>query len=317
MPSPRFALPRAAAGSAHAKGILIGEHSAVYGHPAIALPLTPLRTVAEVRPAAGPLLLSTDGRSLPVDLLPERFVSVGVAATAALDFFGLPARDLEITVHSDIPPRAGLGASAAAANAIIEAVRAYAGMPLDEDTRFALVQTAERVAHGNPSGIDAYATRADGPFLFTDGRRTPLAVGAPAWLVVADTGVRASTGEAVAGVRRAIDADPARGEELLAGLGDLTRGVVRDLELGRLAAVGTALTSAQESLSALDVGHPAVDLLVGAATDAGAVGAKLTGAGRGGCVIALATGAAQAQAVLGAMTAAGAVAGWVVTVDPA
>lgn len=304
----------AASGVAHAKGILIGEHAAVYGRPAIALPITTLRTVAEVIPGPGPLRLSADGYTLAVTDLPERFASVGVAAHVALEHFGLPVVDLEIAVSSDIPPRAGLGASAAAAGAIVEAVRVYAGQRLDEATRFELVQRAEQVAHGNPSGIDAHATRAAGPLVFADGRCTPLDVRAPMWFVVADTGMRASTDEAVAGVRRTLDADPARGAELLDRLEELTLGTVQDLELGRVSGVGQRLTAAQQALDALGVGHESIDRLVAAATEAGAAGGKLTGSGRGGCVIAVAADAEQAQAVLTSMISAGALAGWVVPV---
>lgn len=300
-------------GSAHAKAILVGEHAAVYGHPAIALPITPLRTVAEVHHRPGPLRLSTGDASLPVAELPQRFASVGVAAVESLTFFGLPAEDVEIVVRSGIPPQAGLGASAAAANAIVEAVRAYAGAALDDASRFALVQTAERVAHGNPSGIDAHATRAREPLLFADHVATPLTLGAPVCFVVADTGVRASTDDAVAGVRQIVDADPALGRGLLARLGELARAAVLDLEQANLTDFGRRLTEAQQALTDLGVGHPAIDRLVTAALGAGAAGAKLTGAGRGGCVIAVTTDAASGQVVQSAMTAAGAVAGWIVT----
>ncbi|WP_434080663.1 mevalonate kinase family protein [Sanguibacter sp. Z1732] len=131
--------------------------------------------------------------------------------------------------------------------------------------------------------------------------------------MVADTGVRASTDDAVAGVRQIVDADPALGRSLLARLGDLTRAAVLDLEQAHLTAFGRRLTEAQDALTDLGVGHPAIDRLVTAALDAGAAGAKLTGAGRGGCVIAVTPDAASGQVVQSAMTAAGAVAGWIVT----
>jgi len=311
--SPTMPASETPAGSAHAKAILIGEHAAVYGHPAIALPITPLRTVAEVHRSPGPLRLNSAGRSLAVSELPGRFASVGVAATTALEFFGLPPADLEIAVRSGIPPQAGLGASAAAANAIVEAVRSYAGLALDEADRFELVQAAERVAHGNPSGIDAYAARALEPFLFAAGVASPLPLGAPVRFVVADTGVRASTDEAVTGVRQLVDTDPDHGSALLARLGELTREAAGNLEHGRLSDFGKRLSIAQEILTELGVGHPAIDRLVTAAESAGAAGAKLTGAGRGGCVIAVTGDADQAQQVQTAMTAAGAVAVWIVT----
>lgn len=307
--------PRAATGRAHAKGILVGEHAVVYGHPAVALPITPLQTVAEVHHSPGPLRLRFDGHSLSLPELPERFTSVGIAASAAFDHFGLSDADLEIEVRSDIPARAGLGASAAAAHAIIEAVRAHADQPLDEASRFALVQAAERVAHGNASGLDAHATRARTPLVFADGATTPLSVGRTAWFAIADTGHRASTAEAVAAVRHLVDTEPRRGAALLERLGELAGDVVGDLREGRLVELGERLTAAQEALDALGVGHESIDRLVTAAVGAGSPGAKLTGAGRGGCVIAAATGDDEARAALEAMTAAGAVGGWILAVE--
>ncbi|WP_165962903.1 mevalonate kinase [Occultella glacieicola] len=302
-----------AVGAGHAKAILIGEHSVVYGHPAIALPLLPLRTVARLRAVPGPLSARHGDRRLPVADLPERFAPVGAAVTAALAHFGLPGDDLEIELDSDIPPGAGLGASAASAHAIVEAVRAHADRELDEEARFELVQTAERVAHGNPSGLDARATRARTPVAFNDGVTSRLELGASFSFAVADTGVRSPTRDAVAGVRSLVEADPDHGRELLERLAELTRTAAEDLRDGRIGDLGARLHAAQDTLDALGVGHPAIDRLVAAARAAGAAGAKLTGAGRGGCVIAVTDSPERAAEIVTAMRQAGAVGGWIVT----
>ncbi|CAM3630559.1 mevalonate kinase [Occultella aeris] len=302
-----------ATGTAHAKAILIGEHAVVYGHPAIALPLIPLRTIARLRTVPGPLSARHGDQRVRVEDLPEAFAPVGVAVTAALAHFGLPGDDLEIELDSDIPPGAGLGASAASAHAIVEAVRVHAGQDLDEEARFELVQTAERVAHGNPSGLDARATRARTPVAFTGGVTSDLHLGGSFSFAVADTGVRSPTRDAVAGVRRFVEAEPDRGSELLERLAELTRAAGRDLGAGRTADLGARLDAAQEALDALGVGHPAIDRLLAAARAAGATGAKLTGAGRGGCVIAVADSPERAAEIVTAMQDAGAVGGWVVT----
>lgn len=304
-------------GEAHAKSILMGEHSVVYGHPAIALPVSSLRTMAWIdRVADSPLLFSMDGEVISIDEMPQRFASIAAATRAALARFQLPERDLLIRLRSGIPPAAGLGGSAAVAHAVIEALRDLADGSLSESERFELVQEAERVAHGNPSGLDATATRSRGPVFFQQGQSRPLTVGKRMWLVIGDTGVRGSTSLAVARVRGFVESHQVRGRTLLELLGELTESAVRQLARGDVARLGQRMNSAQAALDELGVGHESVTDLVAAARAAGAAGAKLTGAGCGGCVIALADSAQLADVVSHAMTASNAVATWTVEVDP-
>ncbi|WP_448851548.1 mevalonate kinase [Corynebacterium sp. 335C] len=309
---------RSAWGEAHAKAILLGEHSVVYGRPAIAVPVPTLRTVARVDAEPdGPILLGLDGDVIEIGELPERLASIGEAVRITLRRFGLPESGVLIRLRSGIPASAGLGGSAAVAHAVVEAIRDYAGGELTEKERFDLVQAAERIAHGSPSGLDATATRADLPVHFRDGETTPLPVGARMWIVLGDTGVRGSTSLAVAKVRGYVESRPERGGELLDRLGDLTEAAAGDLARGDVAALGRRMDGAQVALDELGVGHPALTDLVEAARGAGAAGAKLTGSGCGGCVLALADSAEAAERVAHAMTAANAVATWTMEVDPA
>lgn len=307
----------AATGEAHAKSILVGEHSVVYGKPAIAVPVTSLRTMARIdRVEDSPVLFAMDGEVISIDELPNRFASIAAATRAALERFELPESDILIRLRSGIPPAAGLGGSAAVAHAVVEAVRDLAGGFLSERERFDLVQQAERVAHGNPSGLDAMATRANVPMLFQKGQFKPLSVGRQMWLVLGDTGVRGSTSIAVAKVRGFVDSHRVRGQSLLDQLGELTHSAVRNLERGDMVRLGKRMNSAQDALDELGVGHETITELVDAARIAGALGAKLTGAGCGGCVIALADSPDHAELISHAMTAANAVATWTVEVSP-
>lgn len=302
-------------GEAHAKSILIGEHSVVFGHPAIAVPVTSIRTVARVDAEEGPIRFGIDGDIIGIDELPERLAPLGEAARVALREFDEPEEGVLIRIRSGIPPAAGLGGSAAAAHAVIEGIRAFVGGELSEETRFELVQTAERVAHGNPSGLDAMATRSRVPVMFHQGETHEVNVGKPFWLVIGDTGVRGATSDAVARVRGYVNRDPARGEDLLNQLGELTRGVQRLLTDGDVPNLGACLDAAHLALEELGVGHPATSELVAAAREAGAVGAKITGAGCGGCVLAVAENAEIADKVSQAMTDANGVATWIVEVE--
>jgi len=300
-------------GSAHAKFILIGEHAVVFGRPAVGMPLPRMWVRADARLEPGPLRLETDSYSGALDEALSSFDALRAAIEHALDFFGQPQRDVVVTVHGDIPIGRGLGSSAAVAHAIVESIRDLFDAPLDEEQRFELVQSAERVAHGNPSGLDARATREPQPFLFEHGRVTRIDVDFAGAFVIADTGIRGSTKTAVGDVAAFSRANPGRSAALLAELERLTRDAAVDLADDRREKLGTRMTRAHRILNELGAGHESIDTLVDAAVAAGALGAKLTGGGQGGCVVALVRTAGEAQRVVAALTTAGAVTCWVVT----
>lgn len=302
-------------GAAHAKVIVLGEHSVVYGRPAVAIPMAHLRAHAEVTSISGDVRLVTEEFAGSLRELPDRLAAAGVALVAVLEHLGHPIRDLEVSVRSGIPAGRGLGASAATAHAIVEAVRSHVGGELDEDARFDLVQAAEREAHGRPSGLDARVTRVTSPVLFEAGRIRSLSTSAPVSLVVADTGIRGSTREAVERVRRFIQSAPRHGERLLDELGALALAGATDLVQGNLRSLGSRMLAAQAVLEDLGVGHDSIDRLVDAALGAGAYGAKLTGGGQGGCVVAVAPDATALPDIIAAMEAAGAVGSWTVGLD--
>jgi mevalonate kinase len=300
-------------GSAHAKFILLGEHAVVYGRPAIGMPLPRMWVRAEARLVDGPLRLETDTYTGALNEAQSSFDTLGAAVRNTLKFFGHAETGVTVSVHGEIPIGRGLGSSAAVAHAIVESIRELLGAELDEDERFELVQSAERVAHGTPSGLDARATREPGPFLFENGAVTGLDVGFGGAFVIADTGVRGSTKTAVGDVAAFGRARPERSALLLDQLEQLTRDAAADLADDRREALGSRMTRAHRILSELGAGHESIDRLVDAAVAAGALGAKLTGGGQGGCVVALVRTAEEAAGIVEALGSAGAVACWVVT----
>ncbi|MCI2957417.1 mevalonate kinase [Agromyces atrinae] len=300
-------------GSAHAKFILLGEHAVVHARPAIGMPLPHLRVRAEARIAPGPLRLETEIHSGPLSAAPPRLDALGTAIRTALAHFGHPEDDITVGVRSGIPIGRGLGSSAAAAHAIIEAIRSLLEVELDDDERFEIVQAAERIAHGNPSGLDARATREPGPILFESGAVTRLDVRFGGAFVIADTGIRGSTKDAVDDVGAFVRVEPVRSAVLLDRLEALTRDAAVDLASDRRGELGERMTEAQRILTELGAGHEAIDRLVDAARRGGALGAKLTGGGQGGCIVALVRSADDAQPVVRALEEAGAVGSWVVT----
>ncbi|TCJ95351.1 mevalonate kinase [Nocardia alba] len=303
-------------GRAHAKAILLGEHTVVHGTPAIAFPLPTLSVRAIARPGApGGVLEIPEGHFGFVAGNPNAAENTlsgpRVAVEEALRRWGLTGQIAEVVMECDIPLARGLGSSAACAGAAVRAVADLHGRTVDAATLYELVQCGEQVAHGRASGIDASAVLADGPIRFHEGTATALDIGLDAALVIADTGVPGSTQHAVAGVRRTLDHDPRAARRVLSRAGELISGAAADLSTGNAPSLGQVMLDFQDLLAELGVSTPHIDTLVAAALDAGAYGAKLTGAGLGGCVLAL-TETGDARTVSAALRRAGAVQTWTV-----
>lgn len=297
-------------GRAHAKVILFGEHAVVHGAPALALPVEGLGITAVARSQPGPLTLVSDLFTGPLDEAPEHLEVPRAVVHAAIDRFDLPSEGIEISITGEIPPR-GLGSSAAVSGALVRALANLAEFELTEADYLDLVAVGERVAHGSPSGLDAAATAASRPIVFEAGVARLLPSPGEGYIVVADTGVPGRTRHAVASVARFLEHHPVRGATLMAGLGALAQQGALDLVSGRGRSLGARMSQAQGMLRELGVSSPEVDRVVDAALHAGAQGAKLTGGGQGGCVIALAPDATSAATISEAMREAGAVATWV------
>lgn len=329
-------------GETCAKVILFGEHSVVYGYSAIALPLKNLRMRATVtgcdlagEETAGcetgetgetgadyetSIPQNSDSRITlscldfngKLSEVPPRFNSVRTAIHAALEFAGRVGDSLHVATESNFPPERGLGSSAASAGAVIRAILDYYKIRASENEIFALTQSAERVAHGRPSGLDATATSASWPVHFSSGEFSRMEINMRAWLILADSGCKGMTRVTVDALRARMDAKPDAVKNQLDELGAIANQAAEDLALGRAADMGARMTRAHRILADLGVSTPQLDKLVQTACDHGALGAKLTGGGGGGCVIALADTEAAAERVSAALRAAGACGTWIV-----
>lgn len=323
---------RSGYGETCAKVILFGEHSVVYGYSAIALPLKNLRMRATVtgRDLAGEenagcetcetsIPLNSDSRITlscldfngKLSEVPPRFSSVRTAIHAALEFAGHVGDSLHVATESNFPPERGLGSSAASAGAVIRAILDYYKIRASEDEIFALTQSAERVAHGRPSGLDATATSASWPVRFSSGEFSRMEINMRTWLILADSGCKGMTRVTVDALRARMDEQTDAVKNKLDELGAIANQAADDLALGRAADMGARMTRAHRILADLGVSTPQLDKLVRAALDHGALGAKLTGGGGGGCVIALADTEAAAEQVSAALRAAGACGTWI------
>lgn len=306
-------------GRSHGKAILIGEHAVVYGAAAIALPVPSVEAIAQVEllPAGETSRLTSRLHSGPFATLPAELTPVAAAVHAAATAVGLDPDRIHLRIGSQVPIGRGMGSSAAVAAAVVEAVADAAGAQLTSEMRHELIQTSERVAHGNPSGLDARTVVSDQPVRFL--RRRPqgsVPVARPTSFVIADSGVSASTAVAVANVRARREAAPQVVDAVIEELGALVDPVAAALGSGDMTALGAGMTRAHQLLREIGVSSPVLDDLVGGALAAGSPGAKLTGSGGGGCVLALAASPQDADDLALALHAAGAPRTWTMTLAP-
>lgn len=304
--------------TAPGKVILFGEHAVVYHRPAIAVPVGNVRAIATLASAD-----ADDGfKIVAPDLDREYYLQQAGAddplATVIrltlqhLHQIGLPAATL--TVNSSIPLGRGLGSGAAISTAIARVLGQYFDQILPPAELSNLVYEVEKIYHGTPSGIDNTVIAFEQPVYFSKGRPIQrLEVGQSFTLVIGDTGRVAPTHHVVGDLRQRWQAEPELYEGYFDEIGAIAAQsrLAIEQELFPLAAIGKLMDQNQELLERIGVSSPQLERLIAAARQAGALGAKLSGAGWGGNMIALVR-AETTAAVAQALTQAGA-AGVIVT----
>jgi mevalonate kinase len=306
--------------TAPGKIILLGEHAVVYGRPAIAAPVWQAVATATVMsgPAgAGCAIVAHDlgARIALRDAAPdEPLALVTHLALAELGVTGEP--DWQIDLRSTIPIASGLGSGAALSTALVRAVFAQLGQSADPPVVSRIVYESERIYHGTPSGIDNTVIAYGTPIWFVRGDAPlPFSPGAPFTLVIADSGIRSPTKETVGDVRRLWEANPPASEEVFDAIGEIVMAGRRAMTAADFPLLGRLMDKNHILLAGLGVSSPRLERLVTAARAAGALGAKLSGGGRGGNIIALVESPMQI-AVEQALLAAGAQRVLTTTIEP-
>ena len=282
--------------TAPGKIILFGEHSVVYGQPAIAIPVLQVRATATVA-SADQLILQLPDLDQIYALSPDRSgsdkdIPLAEAVRQVQDYLSITKLpNLSIRMSSTIPIASGMGSGAAAAAAIIRGLLRHFGAADSAELVANLTYNVEKLFHGTPSGVDNTVVAYEQPVYFM--RQQPknhietVKVGAPIELLIADTGVRSPTKLSVADVRRQWEANPNKFNHLFEGCGETAELGRAALEAGDVAKLGQLMVGTHQLLREMTVSSAELDTLVNAAMNAGAIGAKLSGGGRGGNMIAL------------------------------
>jgi hydroxymethylglutaryl-CoA reductase len=282
--------------SACGKVILLGEHAVVYGRPAVALPI-PLAVEAVVRPGGDGVNLVIPRWGLEQRVRGNSGQGLSGILLSVLERFGLADQAMTIEVIPYLPRAMGLGGSAALAVAVLRALDRAFKLGLDDGAVNALAFECEKAAHGTPSGIDNTIAVYGIPLLYqrpqtalTDpamGTFTELRLREPVHLVIGITGRESLTANTVARVRRAWENHRSRYDAIFDQIAALTTAGAEAVQSAQFPELGELMNLCHGYLNALQLSTPELEELVHVARSHGALGAKLTGGGGGGSMIAL------------------------------
>ncbi len=300
-------------GNAPGKVILFGEHSVVYGYPALAAPVTQVNAMTSITQipggTSGKITLEAPDIGIHEDILdlepsnPLRRLIENLG-----EFFGKPVLpEMKIHIHSEIPLSAGMGSGAAISVAVIRAYAKMVGIPIARNEISSLAFEIEKIYHGTPSGIDNTVITYAKPVLYQRSQPIiPLRVQTPFRIIIADTGIKKETAGVVAQVHSLWLTEKKRFEEVFSRIGEAVYQARHCIETGSLNEIGQLMNRNQHLLEELGVSSPEIERLTAAALDAGADGAKLCGAGQGGNVI-IYPGSADEEYIINRLRSAGAV----------
>lgn len=292
-------------GTAAGKIILLGEHAAVYDKHVLAVPISSAVTATVHEAGSGVSLRVPDWEISQVVTAGSRDGAAAVVRKI-LEAMGVDGRDFEILVRSRIPMAMGLGSSAAFAAAIIRAIDDLLALDMDDDAVNEISFECEKISHGEPSGIDNTLAVYSHPVLYKKNGDPPvqkLHLSGELPLVIACSSARGMTKNQVAMVRSRYEQYTELHERLFAQIDEISVAGAAALSDGSYEHLGMLMNVCHGLLNALQVSTPELEEMVQIARSHAAIGAKLTGAGGGGSVVALCPG--HTRSVAGAFRDAG------------
>ena len=277
--------------SASGKIILFGEHAVVYGRPALAVPVTQVHANVDISDSSrrGIWIKAPDvGLNAELNTLPSDHPVASVIHNFLFLARVSQFPNLEINIASTIPVASGLGSGAAVTVALTRALASHLNYLITDEEVNAFTYEIEKLHHGTPSGIDNTVVTYGRPVYFVkDQPIETFNAGKPFTILIADTGISAPTKESVGDVRRLWMNDRSRLETVFDKIGEISFTARRAIEAGKPELLGELMNENHAILRTLTVSSPELDTLVEVARRAGAPGAKLSGGGRGGNMIAL------------------------------
>ena len=277
------------AGTAAGKVILLGEHGVVYGNHALAVPI-PAAVAVTLARRERPSTISVPSWGVVGLELSDESSPVAAVVAHIRKALGIEDAHFDIHMHSALPRAMGLGSSAACAVAITRAFVAELGLALDNAAVNALAFECEKISHGTPSGIDNTVATYSEAMLFRNGdslQVETLNLSEAPPLLIACSSQPGLTAAQVAQVRARYDRTPAHYEAIFSQMGALSRAGAVALVEADYAELGLLMNVCHGLLNAIQVSTPELESMVSIARAAGAVGAKLTGGGGGGSIVAL------------------------------
>ncbi|MBU0586746.1 mevalonate kinase [Candidatus Micrarchaeota archaeon] len=276
-------------GFGYAKTILLGEHFVVYGLPAIGAALS---------------------KKIEIEVTKAPHMKIEAAHADGKLLLGLEAakKSMKITenfnvkIKSEIPIGSGLGSSAALSVAFVRAVADESKMFITDHEISKHAYESERVFHGVPSGIDNTLATQGGAILFqktqTGAEITPLKIGRPLNLVIGNTGKkRGSTEDIISAVKARRDKNPEIYNDLFNAEKKMIDSAVTAISSGKIEDLGEFMNINHGLLCSMGVSSRENEMIIYAARDLGALGAKITGAGCGGSCTILAKNEKNAEEI--------------------
>jgi len=291
IPAPIEEIPGKPLSSGYGKVILLGEHAVVYGSHAIAAPIPiAIQAKVEEEDEGIHLVIPRWGVEERLQKGVEHKHSIYNSLDLILEYLGLVDKDMRIEVYPNVPRAMGLGGSAALAVAIIRALDRHYNLGLRDEEINGLAYQSEKLVHGTPSGIDNTMATYGKFILYKKGEPAEierLNVPKPIPIVIGLSGVESLTLKMVAKVHNSWEKNKPLYNQIFKQIDNLTLKARKAIESYDLEQLGDLMNINQGLLNALQVSSWELEELIELARKNGAIGAKITGGGGGGAMVAL------------------------------
>jgi mevalonate kinase len=276
------------------KAILFNEHFVVYGIPSIVSAIGNY-TVAKVEPYDKPGFILADKRPATPKYKEDKLSQQKESFELMFKKMGLDfsKKGVNITLEGNLYAASGIGASAASCVAVARALAEYFDMNLSDEEINTIAYEGEKGYHGTPSGVDNTASTYGGLIWFQKGDKNVIdriSLSNPVEIVIGNTGKITDTKAAVDGVKQRKEKNPKKYKEVFDRAENIAYLAKRAIHDGSLQDVGKLMNENHKLLQQIEVSSRELDFLVSVAREAGALGAKLTGGGLGGNMLALTPG---------------------------